>query len=370
MRILDFANELLLMVGENLLIGDLSRFRSTSRRLRLVLTPHYETLCLEDVGKLTALQWAVLRGHVELIELAILNGADIDKPLGSRISDWPGSIFPLVNQAYLDHPYAIYFTPLYLAACTRKVRAIQALLKAGASMQCVAGINTPAHVSAKKGDVDCMRAFISAGFDINARGSGGCTILHHALFGGVKMVKYLLEHAGGERLVNSKDYWMETPLHWVVGTLYVKYDRRVKTELLLQHGANIHATNWEGHTPAHLAAFPGDVDTMRVLIAAGIDFHATGRKGETILHRATINRKGVLEYLLKQKEIREIIHYKDNEGRTALGCAKLMDQWKAVERLVDLAKNRGRSLTHSHVGQGAELGTSRCLVAFMSAVIH
>ena len=203
-----------------------------------------------------------------------------------------------------------------------------------------------------------MRAFISAGFDINTRGSVDCTILHQALFGGVKIVKYLLEHAGGERLVNSKDNLMQTPLHWVAGALFVRYDRRVKTELLLQHGANIHAIDWEGHTPAHLAAFPGDVDTMRVLIAAGIDFHARGRKGKTILHPATINRKGVLEYLLRQKEVREIIHYKDNEGRTALRRAKLRDQWKAVERLVELAKNRGRSLTHSHVGLGTELGIS------------
>ena len=346
------------MVGENLLIGDLARLHSTSRRLRLVFTPHYERLCLEDVGKLTALQWAVLRGHVELIELAILNGADIDKPLGSKMSDRPGSIFPLVKQAYLDHPYEIYFTPLYLAACSGKVRAIKALLKAGANIQCVAGMNTPAHVSAKKGDIDCMRAFIGAGFDIYTRGSLGCTILHQAMFGGVNMVKYLLEHAGGERLVNSKDNFMQTPLHLVAGGEFVRYNRRLKTELLLQHGANIHAIDWEGRTPAHLAAFPGDVDTMRVLIAAGVDFHARGGKGETILHRATLNRKGVLEYLLRQEGVREIIHYKDNKGRTALRRAKLMNQWKAVERLVELAKNRGRSLTHSQVGLGTGIGTS------------
>ena len=213
MGILDFANELLLIVGENLSIGDISRFCSTAQRLHLVLTPYYEMLCLEDVGKLTALQWAVLRGHVELIELQILNGADIDKPLGSKMSDTPRSIFPLVKQAYLDHLHAIYFTPPYLAACSRKVRAIVGLLTAGASMKCVTGINTLAHVAAKKGDVDCMWAYISAGFDINTRGGGGCTILHKALFGVIKMVKYLLEHAGGERLVNSKDSLMQTPLH-------------------------------------------------------------------------------------------------------------------------------------------------------------
>ena len=62
MGILNCANELLVMVGENLSIGDISKLRSTSRRLRLVLTPRYEKLCLEDIGKLTALQ--IGRAHV------------------------------------------------------------------------------------------------------------------------------------------------------------------------------------------------------------------------------------------------------------------------------------------------------------------
>ena len=358
MGILDLANELFLMVGEQLFIRDLSRFRSTSRRLRLVLTPHYVKLCLEDVGKLTALQWATLRGHVELVELAILNGADIDKPLGIildktalRMSHRPGPVCRFVNQAYLNHPkYAISFTPLYLAACSGKVGAIEALLKAGASMQCLDGMDTPAHVSATEGDVDCMRAFIGAGFDINARGSGGRTILHQALFGGVKMVEYLLKHAGGERLVNSKDYFNQTPLHLVAGGFPVRYNRRVITELLLQHGANIYAMDRDGNTPAHLAAFYGDVDTMRVLIAAGIDLHAIGDEGTTILHRAMFNRKGVLQYLLRQEGVRDIIHIKDDKGYTPLSLAKYLRHWKVVEQLLELAKNRGRCLTHSQVG--------------------
>ena len=135
MGILGFANELLLMVAGNLLIGDLSRFRSTSRRLRLVLTPRYKKLCLENIGKLTALQWAALRGHVELIELAILNGADIEKPLGSfldktapRLSDRPSSICRIVNGPYLHRPQAtIPCTTLYLAACSGKRGAIEVL---------------------------------------------------------------------------------------------------------------------------------------------------------------------------------------------------------------------------------------------------
>ena len=184
---------------------------------------------MEDVGKLTALQWAALRVLVELIELAILNGAEINKPFGTILdktalcmSDRPSSVCRFVNQAYLSYPkYAISFTPLYLAACSRKVGAIKALLKSGASMQCLDGIDTPAHVSATEGDIHCMQAFIGAGFDINARGAGGRTILHQAIFGGVKMVNYLLKHAGGVRLVNSKDYFNQTPLHLVAGSFPV-----------------------------------------------------------------------------------------------------------------------------------------------------
>ena len=263
----------------------------------------------------------------------------------------PGSVGRFVNQAYhhyLDEETS--FTPLYLAACSGKVGTIEVLLKAGASVKCLDGIDTPAHVSAAEGDIDCMRSFISAGFDINARGSGGFPILHQAMSSGVKMVKYLLKHAGGESLVNSKNDFMQTPLHLVADGFLVRYNRRVKTELLLQHGANIHAMDCDGNTPAHIAAFPGDVDTMRVLIAAGIDFHARGSEGYTILHRAMQNRKGVLEYLLRQEGVRDIIHLKDDKGRTALRLAKLMNQWKVVERLVELAKNRGRLLTRSQVG--------------------
>ena len=206
-------------------------------------------------------------------------------------------------------------------------------------MQCFDGMDTPAHVSATKGDIGCMKAFIGAGFDINTRGSGDCTILHQAMFGGVKMVKYLLWHAGGEKLVNAKDYFDRTPLHFVAGSYPIRYNRRVITELLLQNGANIHAIDGYGYTPAHLAAYPGDVDTMRVLIAAGIDFHAKDGFGETILHCAMRNRKGVLEYLLRQEGVREIIHLKDNNGWTPLRLAKLAGQWKAIELLVELAKN-------------------------------
>ena len=98
---------------------------------------------MEDIGKLTALQWAAVRGHVELIELAISKGAEIDKPLHGMLdktapsrSDWPYFICSLVNHLARnnDAKGSRVPTPLYLAACSRKVGAIKVLLKLGASM--------------------------------------------------------------------------------------------------------------------------------------------------------------------------------------------------------------------------------------------
>ena len=153
MGILNFPNELLILVAENLSIGDLAKFHSTSRRLHSVLTQRYQELCLDDIGKLTALQWAAVRGHNGLIKLAIATGAEINKPLGSildetvpRISDKPGSVCRLANRTACYANDVFVRTPLYLASCSGKLGAINVLLEAGATMQCHDEMDTPAHV--------------------------------------------------------------------------------------------------------------------------------------------------------------------------------------------------------------------------------
>ena len=355
MGILEFPSELFLLVAENLSIRELSKFRSTSRRLRFALTPRYEKLCLEDIGKLTALQWAAVRGHAELIELAISKKAEIDKPLGSKLhttaphmSDRPRFVCLLANRiACLNRAKdAIARTPLYLAACSGKVVATKVLLKLGASMQCFGEVDTPAHISARRGDVGCMRAFIRAKFDITTRGRKGSTILHEAIVGGVEMVSYLLGHAGAEKLVNTKDSYQRTPLHLVVHSYAVTDKRKVMAELLLQHGADINARDSHGNTPAYIEARRGEVKIMRVLMGAGRGFHARGYGGQTILHRALENRNGVLEYLLGEEGGRRIINVRDNHGDSPLDYAVAFKDREVVRRLVKCgAKYNARTNT-------------------------
>ena len=352
MDILNIPPELILWVAENLSLEDLSSFRSTCNQVWRILTPCFRKLCLQDVGKFTALQWAAVHGYVGLIELAISNGAEINAPLRGKLDTATGtrgvpgrpcwfSSMPISSiadyHAETDAKDSIIRTPLFLAACYGRVEAIKVLLKLGASMQCFGGMSTPAHISAFRGDVDCMRAFIGANFDINVRGTHGETILHQTTFCGVEMVAYILQQEGGRNLVNARNSMGSTALHRLIQGGGRPPQRRLKVELLLQHGADIHAKDDRGNTPAHVAAHWGNVDCLRILIAAGCDLHARGPSGKTILHCAIDGgeeNQELIEYLLGLEEGKRIIDVEDDGGSTPLRYALQFSMREVVEVLL------------------------------------
>ena len=351
MGILDFPNELLFLVAKDFSIRDLTMFRSTSSRLLSILTPHFQQLCLQDIGELTALQWAAVRGHVELIDLAISNGAEIDAPVRGQLEeaalsmvDRPDYSFTckLANDsAETDAKDSIIRTPLFLAACCGRTKAIAFLLKLGASMQCFGGMMTPAHISARRGDIDCMEAFITPSFDFNARGCDYSTILHEAIISGAEMVMYLLQLEGGKKLVNARASDGSTPLHRVLPSSgFDNTTTSLMVELLVQTGADIYLGNDRGDTPAHHFVRWGNVECLQALIAAGLDFNVRGRYGQTILHAAVHAGKEIAEYLLGQEEGRRLIGVGDFYGSTPLHYALKLPS----KEIVKLLKRHGANV--------------------------
>ena len=260
MRIQDIPPELLLLVVDQLSLGDILTLRSTCCQVRNVLNERFQKICLQDVGQLTAIQRAAVFGYAELIELAISKGATIDTPLPGILKWIKVGEAKSVNRMKISHMLdwanrsaeskgkdSIIRTPLFLASCFGQVEAIEVLLKHHARMQCLGQMMTPAHISAARGDVDCMQAFIHAGFNINARGTRCLTILHAATLSGIKMMKYILQLDGGENLVNARDNKGFTPLSYIAAT-FVSPNRHTRklVELLLQHGADIHAKDISG----------------------------------------------------------------------------------------------------------------------------
>ena len=305
---------------------------------------------MQDVGELTAIQWAAVHGYVQLIELAISNGAQINAPLpgwleGIKVNKGPvyprhiWQIFSWANRsAKTKAKDSIIRTPLFLAACFGHVNAIEVLLKQGAHMQCFGEMNTPAHISAERGDIDCVQKFIQFGFDINSRGINDQTILHAATYSGIEMVNFILQLEGGPNLVNSQDNSGLKPLSY----LAKYYDspngqKRLTVELLLQQGADIYARDNSGDTAAHCFAQRGWVDCMQPLISAGFNFHTRGHNGETILHRAMYGGKKMVEYLLSLDGGNRILDIESNDGKTPLHYASRLpvcDRGQVKELLI------------------------------------
>ena len=348
--------ELLLLVADNLSLGDILNFRLTCYWVKNVLTPPFHKICLQDVGELTVLQWAAVRGHAKLIELALSNGAEIDMPfLGHLPLQTLGVRGNLYEQGF-THPYLLannsiyynsnesqYRTPLFLAACCGHVEAIKVLVDRGGRTQYSGGIMTPAHAATTQGDVLCMQAFVRPGFDINVRGAYESTFLHHAILGGEAMMKYILHLEGGTNLVNAKTRSGLTPLHCISKTEGDLDCRRSQVELLLKLGADIYARDNDGYTPAHTFAYWGDAGCLQVLIDAGFDLFTRGKCGKTILHCARWSREETLPYLLGLKEGRDIIDIEDNHQLTVLDYASRSSDWSVAEVLLHHGAQRKSS---------------------------
>lgn len=116
---------------------------------------------------------------------------------------------------------------------------------------------------------DYMRALIGLGANVNAEHYGARAwgkLLHSA---SLPMAKVLLTHGADP---NAVDWQGRTPLH---------YAERPMAELLLAHGADLNARHSEGVdsdgvTPLQMAAQRRDLDTVNFFIAKGaaVDFHS------------------------------------------------------------------------------------------------
>ena len=254
-------------------------------------------------------------------------------------------------------------TALHLAVCRdSRLESIRLLLQHGADMGAMSNDGyTPVHLAIRRRDFFCVRAFIDAGFDTNSRAGieekSGSTILHEAIYAvapeGIKMMQYILDQEGGKAIINAQDDNGSTPLHlaahfglciYLVNRLYGENQDKVtqgreKVRLLVQYGADLKMKDNIGNTPAHVAAYRGDVGRMQPLVDCGLDFSSRGLCNRTILHAAVYGGRKMLEYLLSQNGMQMIINAQDSEGLTPLQLATLQSFEK--EEMIGLLLHHG-----------------------------
>jgi ankyrin repeat protein len=151
------------------------------------------------------------------------------------------------------------------------------------------GGRTPLHFAAAGGHTEVAELLIAKGADVDVQDVWGGRPLHDAVDNGHRdMAQLLLDHGAD---VNAKvEDWASwpahrecdwTPLHYAAG---MGYDAVV--ELLLARGAEVNARDPYGQTPLYEAAFYGYTPVVQRLMAAGADVQAKTTTGETALQRA------------------------------------------------------------------------------------
>ena len=196
---------------------DAARSRDT-RAVRALLSQRVDVNGRAEDGA-TALLWAAHWNDLEVAELLIRAGADVNAANDLRI------------------------TPLSLACTNGNASFVQRLLTAGANPNTpIATGETPIMTCAMSGSAGAVQALIARGADVNAK-----------------------EPVQGQ-----------TALMWAA----LEHHPDV-VKALVEHGADLRAHTKKGFTALHFAARDGDIESARLLVAAGLDVNIVSQPEPT-----------------------------------------------------------------------------------------
>ncbi|HYR84447.1 MAG TPA: ankyrin repeat domain-containing protein [Terriglobia bacterium] len=346
----------------------------------------------------TALMLAARTGKLDGVKLLLDNGAQVN-----AIETWGGTntLMWAVSERHLDtvkmlidHGAAVnirsYFVPSahgrgFEGATPEPPNPKQAV------DELAGGWLTPLMFAAREGDLEIAKTLVAAGADLNAIAGDGKDALGLAIFNGqYELASYLIDNHVD---VNHADAQRFTPLFWAVdrrnmelGTngfpWTVTTDPLPLIKKLLDAGANPNAV--VNNTPRgrnrnasprivfasalHRAAFAGDLELSKVLLAHGADPHAVSSDRESMLEAAAglalipgyqLSRPNAERVELSKLlvELGEDVNWADAYGITPLMAAANLGNTPLVQYLVD---------------QGADLGAydlgKRLDGAFMASV--
>ena len=207
----------------------------------------------------TSFRCAVEGNHELVIQLLLLNGADLEARDESEQ------------------------TPLHFVAQKGLNDTLRDLLQKGANIEARDkwGL-TPLCIAASKGQDGITRILLENGADIQARTHDGQTALYYAVLNDRETITRILLENGAD--IEAKDNMQDTPLHKAA---YEGHKSIVQT--LMYYGADIEAKNEFEQTPLHLAVHSGyDVIVLK-LLDSGADVESRDSFGYTPLHEAAFH---------------------------------------------------------------------------------
>jgi ankyrin repeat protein len=207
-----FLMALLMVAGASAATGDLRLIEAARNRdrqlVRTLLSQRADVNVRAEDG-VTALLWAAHWNDLETAGLLTRAGADVNV----------ANVFGT--------------TPLSEACVNGSAALVDLLLKAGANPNTRIGTGeTPLMTCANSGSTDAVRMLVAGGADVNA----------------------------------AEPVGKQTALMWAAAERHPKV-----VSMLIEVGADVQARSKKGFTALHFAARQGDIETTRVLLAAGVN---------------------------------------------------------------------------------------------------
>ncbi|KAJ3522166.1 hypothetical protein NM208_g12977 [Fusarium decemcellulare] len=205
---------------------------------------------------------------------------------------------------------------------------IELLVKQGADVNwCDTDGRTSLHQASEHGHASVIQLLVREGANINARDTQGETALYHATIRGDKTIMQLLLAEGADADIPNN--YGELALHEACFQI-----DEVAIQILLDGGANINAQDEVGETALHEACLRGDLRIVQILLGKGADSNARKYTGETTLHIASEGYfRGTIIDLLLDNSVS--INAQDNLGETALYVAVLFRNESVVQQLLN-----------------------------------
>ena len=219
------------------------------------------------------------------------------------------------------------------------------------------------HQACRGGNIEAVKQYLAAGWDVNAKEEDGETPLHVAAFNGGKEIAELLLAKGADVNARNRQGW--TPL--MVAAKRGKVDI-AKLLMIKESDPNPHNKGW---TSLHRAAYHNEIEIVAFLVEMGLDINAKDDKGQTPLHwPANYGKVQMVNYLITMgADVNPVATDGFFSGETPLDAA-IKDNQDAVavllkkhgartaeelEAIIDAAKKGDFDAVKQHLTAGTDV---------------
>ncbi|XP_069495965.1 ankyrin repeat domain-containing protein 42 isoform X2 [Ambystoma mexicanum] len=256
---------------------------------------------IDPIHKFTPLHWAAHSGSLECLHWLLWHRADVTDV---TTRGWTAAHLSAIKgqdacMQDANSPDRNGWTPIHYAAFHGRLGCLQLLLRWGASKDEVDhNGNTPAHLAAMEGHLPCLKFLVSKGPSIT-----------HTV--------RAINHQGETPKDLAQRFYKNAVVQYIDGVEYERDHPEEQENLVF---------------PAHVAAYRGDLVTLRRLVESGIiTINERDDKGTTPMHKAAgQGQVECLQWLIEMGADHDITN---EAGETPLDVAKRSAQLAAVKLL-------------------------------------